>query len=514
MYLKMRRDRRARIEVEELNSVTNIIGQKFPLPRYSIIPEILVGVFIVLAGTLLGNLWFLLGGMVVLGLFLALAQAKQKYLILTLVIILINTVFRFPALDALPVFSVGEAGINIVDTLLFVSLLFLFLDTALGKKIPKDPLILAVGALLLYLIIPSLYTLLVAPQDSFWLIRELRGVVYYLVFFPFILALNSRRNLQIAINMLFLAVLASFSWYVLHIFGFLKMPGFEEQEIILGAYMPRILLINEFIPQTAFFLSFAIAAFSTRRRTRYIMYSCSMISVAYVFLTFTRSVIITTLFGVLILILLLSKGKSRSTGHTIRTLIKYTSHIILVLVASAVVLEFSVGFERVWAYLIARFSEAPVDDSILLRFGEWKGMLLDLFMENPIIGAGIGRTYKEVFLRMGLPAFVGASSSVIWLLAKAGIIGLLLYLWILFIFFRKSVYNMNIVKDNYLKAVSYGIFISALMLTFFGAVIGETVINPPAVILFCFFFAIVFSIGRLSKSTKEDKERMTGVKMI
>jgi len=169
---------------------------------------------------------------------------------------------------------------------------------------------------------------------------------------------------------------------------------------------------------------------------RYLLLNLANISIStfILFLTFSRSAIITLMLSIVIILL------------TMKNRLIKTSIILLVCIFSIILLLY-VGTKRTSDDVIAGQSSAPtgtVDYSSTTRIALNYAAVL-MFLDYPVFGVGYHNFYNIYINRSYLPVDIPLAShiSVVhsWLfsvLAEQGIFGLIVFLYILFLVFRKS----------------------------------------------------------------------------
>jgi len=198
---------------------------------------------------------------------------------------------------------------------------------------------------------------------------------------------------------------------------------------------------------------------------RYLLLNLANISIStfILFLTFSRSAIITLMLSIVIILL------------TMKNRLIKTSIILLVCIFSIILLLY-VGTKRTSDDVIAGQSSAPtgtVDYSSTTRIALNYAAVL-MFLDYPVFGVGYHNFYNIYINRSYLPVDIPLAShiSVVhsWLfsvLAEQGIFGLIVFLYILFLVFRKLFVNYRRADDEEMK--------------FYGLV------------LFCMFFVLIFN---------------------
>lgn len=229
---------------------------------------------------------------------------------------------------------------------------------------------------------------------------------------------------------------------------------------------------------------------------RYLLLNLANISIStfILFLTFSRSAIITLMLSIVIILLTL---KNR--------LIK-TSIILLVCIFSIILLLY-VGTKRTSDDVIAGQSSAPtgtVDYSSTTRIALNYAAVL-MFLDYPVFGVGYHNFYNIYINRSYLPVDIPLAShiSVVhsWLfsvLAEQGMFGLIVFLYILFLVFRKLFHKYRRADDEEMKFYGLVLFCMFFVLIFNGLFFPVFFTE----LLFSLLLGIISAYFRISKNLK------------
>ena len=141
---------------------------------------------------------------------------KKYILTLTFVIMLLNGALSYQANRQL---GLTLSGLHIYITdILAIVVIFIFILYFLVRRIKINKIGVAILLFLIYLVIPSLYTVIVEPTDTIWMFRSWRGLFYYLLFFPLYLTITTKKRVDFLTKGLFIGILLSSGLYLTHYF--------------------------------------------------------------------------------------------------------------------------------------------------------------------------------------------------------------------------------------------------------------------------------------------------------
>lgn len=380
--------------------------------------------------------------------------------------------------------------------LLFILILYAFFVLLLMDKSFSRTITTLQKSVLLFLMyiatVPTFYTLIFYIEDSKWLIRELIPILFLILVIPFSAGIRSKRDVKIIVNSLFLGITGFFVLFLLHNIGVITISGYDiflegYTRILGGETIYRVRVIEEILPMSTLFLALSLYLFYKKKASYIVMV---VLCVIYIILSQTRTAMIFTAIGVVLLTLIYfrhTKIKIKAIFDIIKIL---TIFFIILFVATALFQNYmDIYFERILS--IGKAFDPGGDLSLLARTTEWSSMLSQLFLENPVTGGGIGRTYTMDMWGEHLPDFVGSSNISVWLLAKTGLIGFLLFLNIYVVFFKVLNRTINKTRCTYSHAVLIGIFVSSIAILLTSSVFAHYLTKDVFCILFALFFAIV-----------------------
>jgi hypothetical protein len=196
---------------------------------------------------------------------------------------------------------------------------------------------------------------------------------------------------------------------------------------------------------------------------KYVIYICSLILPVAVLFTFTRSLLMTVLMQIFIIVFMYY---SFSKKLSVSKLIRNTVFFVMVLLLAFVFIQ--KVFENQYLYFAERLSNAAEqgtdEQNVAVRLAYLDEASLIVKEENLLTGAGFNRSFYERMNRVG--AWI-ADSTIPYHLLHTGCLGVLLIYSILLYFIRKGIQFYILSKDwlvLYLCSFFIGIFISSLIM--------------------------------------------------
>lgn len=119
----------------------------------------------------------------------------------------------------------------------------------------------------------------------------------------------------------------------------------------------------------------------------------------------------------------------------------------------------------------------------------------------PIFGYGFGSTkesYFEGYTGRFFQTYSPRTNQLSLTLIEMGYPGLIFYLWLIFIVFRMNLIFFRNIKDNYWKAISFGVD-GIIFLHFVGCIYHDIWRTSYSCFPFWFFSAIIYSVGKQKK---------------
>lgn len=381
--------------------------------------------------------------------------------------------------------GVSVSGLNIyLGELVLLAILVMYTINVVYDshvEIPRSavPLLLFVG----YFSFISVVSLL--TNEVIDVVREMRGLVYYLLIFPLLSSVSSRSDCLKLIGAMVAGSLIGTALFVSAQFGY-KPPGM--------AGVGR--LTRQIVPGETFLVSLLILiplAIVTRRGIISWAGSAILGILAFSLLMTGTESLFLVLFFVLPLLWLVSKRARLVDGGiiTMGMAIFFTIILLLIFLKSTYLQKCVAG-----ACVAASNDGISLIESFGIRVKEWY-YWTQLWIERPIIGQGLGVRYQQFFTAPGrLVGGLSGSSTLFWLLAKMGIGGLVLYGWAWLGGLRTYCAAWHRNTDNKSRAILVGCAMSALAVGVFSLFHSQGVTDPTRVIIFLVLFSIVIAIGK------------------
>jgi hypothetical protein len=442
--------------------------------------------FLLLLG--LACLWLsplIVFGTLVTILFLLATFKRSELALLGILITTSSIVFE----DQLPMLSAG-ISLHIPDILLLGTLTLIFvrrfveLDFKLVRTPLDWPLFIFFGITLLSTFI-ALYNSSVDPIQAR---RWIRILFYYLTFFIVTNLVRDRRQLYFLLNGLFLlasVVAAAMALQFMLGNSVTIIPGRVEILDTQGkvyAEVTRILPPGYSIVLVSFVTLLCTMVLDKSRTFGFVrFFECGLLAMA-ILATFLRSYWGAILFVFLILVFLV-KGKDR------QRLIQW-SLLTIAVAALLLIVSFedpssrgekliSASYDRLNS--LARSSTFEGQDTSLTWRALENQYALTSIAEHPLLGQGMGFTYRPYDRRMDQPYSVGGGldfrqfihNGHFWIMLQSGLIGYLSFMWLSLAFLiRGFKYWRSIIEDR-LRGVVLG-FTLAYLAILIAAVVNST----------------------------------------
>jgi O-antigen ligase len=230
-------------------------------------------------------------------------------------------------------------------------------------------------------------------------------------------------------------------------------------------------------------------------RSRYIKYYFALLLGLFtvsLILTFTRSYLLMTIVGIIIIPFFTRKGERKKMFFWIFAFI-VSSFLIMILL-------FSDLTKLIFEGIIYRFVGTNKTDLSLAQRGIETVAILKQISANPIIGWGLGATFRRYDLFFELHLLTDyAHNAYLYLLFKLGIIGLLTYL---IIYFQKLYYCWKEFKQTEKTITKNLLFIVLITLIgfFLISITSPQFYYRPSILVIVICWGIIEGIGK-----KEDK---------
>jgi hypothetical protein len=311
-------------------------------------------------------------------------------------------------------------------------------------------------------------------ENTIWIVYQLYHVVLYLLIFPIMYLVDSRKKYNIILFFLFIMGVIVSLEYIL----FNQIIFNRRFVTFQSGFLPLIVSI---------LFSFLLIDKNTIHRILAFLLLILIILGSVLTLTRTLWITIFLTFFIVLFFYYLSRKKLN--------LIKV---IFLTLTLLAPI--FFIGDKRkeinpddeqtqFVKYRTESISN-PLEDTSLLQRVEFAVYAIQRFLENPIFGKGPGDYLKyKLFSSMKAPHYY-MDSTWLYVLWKTGIVGLMLYLWIYFRFCKATYFVLINTKNKYTKILSLGLIAGFIGLGFLG-LLSPLLIKYKTNVLIVFLFAYV-----------------------
>ncbi|RKY41086.1 MAG: hypothetical protein DRP81_08715 [Candidatus Omnitrophota bacterium] len=392
-------------------------------------------------------------------------------------IILIFSMLLSPEIKLIEV--PARAVVVRIDDILLIVVFFSWLaKTAINKglglfrKSPLNPLIgLYIGVCIISTGI-GIWRAEVSPLKSFFYL--LKYIEYFMLYFMVFNNIHSKKQIKIFIFCFFITCMITNSYALLTVSKMERatapFEGVKGEPNTLGGYL--IVL---------FALSMSLFLYSSSKSWK--IFSGLLLPFIFVtmLLTYSRSTYLAFVFMYLTLILFARKGKILIIG----------SLILLIVILPLILPKIITGVARRIEYTFSRGIEykafgkrIAIEASAASRIESWKKIFNKLKV-RPFLGYGV--------TGVGL-----VDTQYPRILGETGIVGFLIFIWLLMRIFRQGIYAFNYVKDSWEKGLVLG-FLAGFVGLIIHSLGANTFIIVRIMEPFWFLNAVVTSLPDLNK---------------
>lgn len=430
---------------------------------------------------------------------LILAIKYNKYYLL---LFLAYAAFNFYYAYLAPLGSWKQTFLQKIIKDLFVSFIYIvWLFEVIAKK--KKTLLYSVAALpiVLYLCLAFLALIRTVGVNTYLGFAGFRNMAIYIpMFFVSSYYINSKKDIQKVVNVLFsVGVVVA----LLGIYEFFFSPlsaQLGRHELFLGHFFRRIYSTMLYPGSLALFLVLLILLllsfhfsriYLVNKRISYIILS---VLLACLFLTYARGGLIAFVIG---------------SGYLLLRHKRYKTILscFLVLASMSVALYF-LAPSTIWRY-VRFFEEFTTEQSITMRASKWV-LPFELMQNHPAIlftGIGIDKVGNVVSASRFVTAstsysFIQTDNYYLQLLIGTGALGVVFLIWILVSLFKEASYAFCYARDEYLKAIIWGLQAIILAFAFYG-VVGSLWESFPLNMYFWVLMGLIPVIKYLSSQKEQ-----------
>ena len=440
------------------------------LKDWSLLGYLLVGILIGFYAILLPFPLSLLG---IAGLFVVYASlVKPEVGVLIIVVLVSSIIFE----ESLPLIPIGVGSLQVSD-LLLVALLGKIIFNMIVKAVPmvksplNRPLLLFFGTAL----VSAVLAVTRFGVDFTMVIRNVRGLTYYLLFFVITAHIRSKSQLRFMIKALSgIAVFVALAMLAQAVVGdaVQLMPGrieqagtFNSSYEVLRILPPGQTMVYVFLIVTCCMLVIGNRPLLFRSPS---MYAALLLGTG-VLLTYNRVYWVAIILAALVLALLVSRRERKN-------LLSLVTLLFGVMVATSVAFATLGGkYSETASSIQERFTSlfagkelaesSPLED----RFLENRYALRTI-VQHPILGVGLGNRYR--------PAIYGEEDNItyyvhngyLWLMKDMGPAGPLFFLWFFLGYIVRGIKHIRLIRDDYFRGAAAGFVLAAigvLPMTFF-----------------------------------------------
>lgn len=379
--------------------------------------------------------------------------------------------------------SIFGAEVRITDVILIALWMGTFLKFGKNYSLLNTRLSKIIFIFLLWIFVSCFA---VAPYYGTPILRgslsQLRYFSFYSLFFIFLLTFKREKEI-VPFFMVLIIICLFFTINIMVVFFY-----FRSYEDTVYALIRQ----NEIFPQILYFFSLAMLPFTKPSQKKYILFML-MVSIFAILVTVSRGVMLTTIIGTIIYFFL--TGKKRFFKRTL----VYGSGLVIVIGITLLVLPLEIshklndkltrgmGDVELLQYATEQgpygggvyHGSTKADNSLMKKYVESLATFQE-FKRSPIWGLGIGHEYKRWKGGIVWRNEIYVHSVYSYLLMDTGIVGLGIFLLMLFTMIKKLLFVINNTNNNFYKAVAITGFIIVTMLAI-NSFNGSYLMTIPAV---------------------------------
>ncbi|MHC1696763.1 MAG: O-antigen ligase family protein [Geobacteraceae bacterium] len=421
----------------------------------------------------------MVGGLLIL----AVTATRPEIGILSIVVLISSIVFG----ESLGLIPIGIGSLHIADVMLLY-MLFLIIRRHFGHEdliFISTPLDKWLVLFMVTVIISALLSILHYGVDFNDVMRQVRHLTYYLIFFIVTNLITTKEQMVFVIRgLLAISVVVAITMVLQAIVGesVQLMPGRVEAAMTFGrAYdATRILPPGQTLLFVMFITSFCFLCLRSEKNSLQsgYFYVLTALSVG-ILLTYNRNYWVAAIFCLAILLMMLPfKGKKKLIAVV----------VLLVMISGMGILLFDERdskFNQTVLSISDRFTslftgkELIKSRSLEIRRLENKYALAKI-AEHPVLGIGLGNTYRPIFWKNDTLTYY-MENGYYWILTDMGIPGLLFFMMFYLRFLVRAFRNRTAIRDDYLRAALTGFMLSGV------GILPMVIVNP----IFMQWFSIV-----------------------
>lgn len=355
---------------------------------------------------------------------------KPELGVLAIVVLISSIIFE----NSLPLVPIGIGSLHISDLLLFYLLGLIFFRWFSGRgKIVKSPLNLPLILFYVIAILSAVISIQKYGNDFNYVIRFLRPLTYYLLFFVVLNLVRDTQRLRFLVKGLFaIGVVVAIAMVIQSIVGesVQLMPGRIEQSGTLDADFNVLRLLPP--GQTLIYLLFIIAitmSASVQWRASLRVFGVSVLLVlgVGVLLTYNRTYWVATALACLMLLCMLTV-RARRQAFAVAVLTMGIGACGLVLFGGGRLVEETAHAVQARVMSLTTVKELRESGPIEDRHQE-NGYAIKQILRAPLFGTGLGANYRPLIYDPKDDLTYYVHNGYLWLIKDMGIVGAAAFAW-------------------------------------------------------------------------------------
>jgi O-antigen ligase len=437
---------------------------------------------------------------------LIISLRKPEFGILLIVIAISSIVFE----TAIPLIPIPGGSFHVTDLLLFILLLRIPIKILTDQKftIRKTYLDLPILLFIIAAIISAGLSLFTYEIDFNTVMRGLRPIMYYLLYFIINNSIQNHKQIHNLLNgLFFIAALVSLAMIIQTFIGesIPLMPGrVEAAETVLGQKFEATRIIP---PGDSLILAMFILAACSIALIRKPLFKSGYFYLLFligigILLTYSRNIWISVALSLFIFALLIrKKGKIRIMGWLVTALV-----LAGLLIPTFIYLggRARSTFDSMSERFISLFTIERTFTSGSLQWRKieneyaWRSIV-----RHPFLGIGLYNSYRRIIPSMdnsnkdaNLPAYV--HNGYLWILVDMGLFGFLPLMWFFFGFIVRGYSNWRKIRDPIEKSIVIGCTLSGTALSFC-ILVSPKFMEWPAIVIIATIAGLVELILQMNE---------------
>ena len=402
--------------------------------------------------------------------------------------------------ENMPMLPIGIGSLHLTDIVLVSLLGTIFIRRYTGNRESLVRTPVDIPLLLFY--VTAVFTSAIAVKfgglDATQMIRGIRPITYYLVFFVATNLIRDKKQLNFIIRGLFISAAIVAIAMVLQVLvgdSIQLIPGRVEQA---NAEYDALRILPPGETQLYYALVVTLCLSVVREISVVRLLPLTMLYGVGILLTYNRSFWVAILLTIAILLLTLSaKCKKRILVYLTMVAISGFFTVTAFKGKSMVMDSYHSMSDR----FVSLFGNDKLlkSESLEYRYLE-NHYALKQIAEHPALGIGVGKAYRPILFGADDELDSYMHNGYLWLVTDVGIVGFLFFIWFYFGFIFRGLRNWKSAGDERLRALVVGFTMSSIGMLFV-AVVNPVFMEGNSIVVIALFAGLIETAVRLNNPT-------------